>query len=122
MSTEPDLCRIERHGDVLVLVFSSVVESLAWDLIEDAAIVIMDPIRKEECPSLVVDLNEAGYFGSVFLSLLLSCWKRVATAGGSMVLCTGDSRAKELLRVTGLDNIWACYDRREDAIAALESG
>jgi anti-anti-sigma factor len=59
------------------------------------------------------------FFGSVFLSLLLRCHKQIKQQGGEMVLCGVSERARELLRLTALDTIWAIYDTREQAIQAL---
>jgi hypothetical protein len=38
-----------------------------------------------------------------------------------MVLSGVSHRARELLRVTNLDTIWAIYDSRKEALAALAS-
>ena len=70
---------------------------------------------------MLVALDNVNYFGSVFLSLLLRCWKEVSTKGGMMVLCGVSKRARELLRVTSLDTLWAIYDSEREAISVLES-
>jgi anti-sigma B factor antagonist len=121
--TDPDstVFEIERHGDVTIIRPSAAIESIRWDLIEQAAEVVLQPIHREACPLVIVALNNVNYFGSVFLSLLLRCWKHVSTKGGTMVLCGVSKRAQELLRVTALDTLWAIYDTQQQAIQALES-
>ena len=119
--TSQDGFRIERHGEVIVLVVSSEVETLSWDLVAQAAQIILVPIRQEQCPLLLIDLSNVNFFGSVFLSLLLLCWKQVASTGGMMVVCGASSQARELLRITALDSLWAIYDSRAEAIEVLES-
>src|SRR5262245_21335904 len=111
--------QIERHGDVTVIRPTADIESLRWDLIEQAADVVLQPIRREECPLVIVALEKVNYFGSVFLSLLLRCWKHVSTKGGTMVLCGVTKRARELLRVTALDTLWAIYDTEREAMESL---
>jgi anti-anti-sigma factor len=96
-------------------------ESLRWDLIEHAAELVIAPIQALTAPLVVVSLDRVSYFGSAFLSLLLRLWKHVSTTGGMMVLSGATPRARELLRVTNLDTLWAIYDSERDAIAALES-
>jgi anti-anti-sigma factor len=111
--------QLEWHGNTVVITPAADVESMRWDLIEQSADIVMDPIREQEVPMVVVDLSDVGYFGSVFLALLLRCHKLVKSRGGELVLCGASNMASELLRVTALDTLWAIYDTREEALAAL---
>ncbi len=112
---------IDQRGNVTVIRPSQQLESLRWDLIEHAADLVVAPIREKQGPLVLVALDEVNYFGSAFLSLLLRLWKHVSTAGGMMVLSGATPRARELLRVTNLDTLWAIYDTEQEAIAVLES-
>jgi len=107
------------HGATVVIIPASDVEGLQWDLIEQAAEIVMDPLREQEVPMVVFDLTEVTYFGSVFLALLLRCHKLVKSRGGELVLCGASKLATELLRITALDTLWAIYDTQEEAIVAL---
>ena len=111
--------QIEYRGGCVLIVPATDVESMQWDLIEQAAEIVMEPLKDVEVPMVVFDLSEVSYFGSVFLSLLLRCHKFVRTAGGELVLCGASDMAKELLQVTALDTLWAIYDDREEALEAL---
>ncbi len=113
--------QLEWHGNTVVIIPASNVESMQWDLIEQAAQIVMAPIREQEVPMVVFDLSEVSYFGSVFLALLLRCHKTVKSSGGELVLCGASKMAAELLRVTALDTLWAIYDTREEALSALEA-
>lgn len=114
-----DAFRIERHGDVAIIIPSSEVESLQWELVEQASELVLAPISEMTTPLVIVDLSEVEFFGSVFLSLLLRTWKSVFQNGGTMVLCGVSQRAKELLKLTALDTLWAIYESREEAMAVL---
>lgn len=111
--------KLEWHGNTVVITPANNVESMRWDLIEQAADIVMEPLRQQEVPMVVVDLSDVSYFGSVFLALLLRCHKFVKSRGGELVLCGASKMASELLRVTALDTLWAIYDSREDALEAL---
>jgi anti-anti-sigma factor len=113
--------QIERHGEVTIIRPAPAIESVRWDLIEQAAEMVLQPIQREECPLVIVALDNINYFGSVFLSLLLRCWKHISMKGGTMVLSGVSPRAQELLRVTALDTLWAIYDTEQEALEALES-
>lgn len=118
---EKNVFQIERRGSVTIIRPGAEIESIRWDLIEQAADVVLQPVRTQECPMVLVALENVNYFGSVFLSLLLRCWKEVSTKGGMMVLSGVSKRARELLRVTALDTLWAIYDTERQAIELLES-
>ncbi len=119
MSDTSEDFQLEWHGNTVVIIPAGNVESMRWDLIEQAAEIVMDPLRKQEVPMVVVDLSDVSYFGSVFLALLLRCHKFVKSNGGELVLCGASKMAAELLRVTALDTLWAIYDTREEALEAL---
>lgn len=118
---QADTFRLERHGDVWVIIPAREIESLQWELVEPAAALITKPLSQAEAPLVIVDLSPVEFFGSVFLSLMVRLWKLVATKGGTMVLCGASERARELLRVTALDTLWAIYDTRQEAMEVLES-
>jgi anti-sigma B factor antagonist len=111
--------QIQWHGDAVVVTPTGNVESMSWDLIEQAADMVMAPLADQKVPLVVVDLSEVDYFGSVFLALLLRCHKFVKSRGGELVLSGASKMARELLRITALDTLWAIYDDRESALEAV---
>ena len=111
--------RIEWHSGTLVVIPGGDIESMKWDLIEQAAEIVMAPLGETDVPLVSFDLSEVSYFGSVFLSLMLRCHKAVKPLGGELVLCGASDMAEELLRGTALDTLWAIYPSREQAIEAL---
>jgi anti-anti-sigma factor len=119
METTNDNFQIEWHNDCVVIVPAQNVEKLQWDLIEQAAELVMAPLKKTKTPMVVFDLSEVKFFGSVFLSLLLRCHKYVKTRGGELVISGPSALARELLAITSLDTLWAIYDTRQEALEAL---
>ncbi len=113
--------QLEWHENVVVVTPASNIETVSWELIEQAADIVMEPIRDQEIPMVVFDLSDVSYFGSVFLALLLRCHKFVKSRGGELVLCGASNMAAELLRITALDTLWAIYDTRDHALDALGS-
>ena len=113
--------RFQWNGNVVVISPATNVEQMRWDLIEQAADVLMAQLGAQEVPMVVWDLSEINYFGSVFLQLLLRCHTLVKKSGGEQVLCGVSPAASELLRLTNLDTIWAIYDTRDEAIEALSA-
>lgn len=114
-----DSFELKHQGDCLVVIPAANVEKMRWDLVEPAAVIILEPLKTLSVPRVVFDLSRVAYFGSVFLALLLRCHKLVKSRGGELVLCGPSEMARELLRVTSLDTLWAIYDSREEALTAL---
>jgi anti-anti-sigma factor len=121
MTTPPsqDAFTIERHGELTLIAATPALEDLNFELEEDAAALIMESFRHQENPLVVFDLSRVDYFGSMFLALLLRCWKLVQARGGMMALAGVSPRAKELLRLTSLDIVWPIYASRREAMEAL---
>jgi anti-sigma B factor antagonist len=119
-SNSEDAFTIERHGDVTVITANPALERLEFGLEEQAADLILKPLKRQENPLILFDLSQVDYFGSMFLALLIRCWKLALSHGGSMALSGVTSRTRELLRVTSLDIVWPIYDTRHEAMEAFE--
>lgn len=115
-----DAFMFERHGDVIVITANRALERLEFGLEEQAAELILKPLKRQENPLILFDLSQVDYFGSMFLALLIRCWKLVQSLGGSMALSGVSQRTRELLRITSLDMVWPIYDSRHEAMEALE--
>src|SRR5207248_8073229 len=113
--------RVERHGDIAVIIPASEVESMEESLIQQAADIVLAPLRREPPAGLIVDLSEVRFFGSVFISFLLKCHMLVKKHGSELVLAGPSERIRELLHLTALDTLWALYGSRAEALEALGS-
>jgi anti-sigma B factor antagonist len=111
--------RIERHGDIAVITPSPEVEKLPENLMEQAAQLVLAPLRTDPPEGLIFDLSQVDFVGSVFLSFLLRCHKRVREHGSEVVVAGASQKARELLHMTALDTLWALYGTRAEALAAL---
>lgn len=111
---------IERRGDLTVISATEELEHIEFGLEEAVSELILKPLRRQEQPQIVFDLSRVKFFGSVFLALLIRCWKLVVSRGGTMVLSGVDERSRELLRITSLDIVWPIYQSKREAIEALQ--
>lgn len=119
VNDDADMIRLEWHGDALVVVATGAVESLQWELVEQVADIVLEPLQDQTPPLVVFDLSDVSYFGSVFLALLLRCHKLIKIRGGVLVLCGVNKHARDLFRITALDTLWAIYDTREQALEEI---
>src|SRR4029077_15266463 len=120
-SSHPQSIRIERHGDIAVIIPSPEVEKLPENLMEQAAQMVLSPLRANPPAGLIFDLSHVDYVGSVFLSFLLRCHKRVKEHGSEVVVAGASKAARELLHMTALDTLWPLYPTRAEAMADLIS-
>src|ERR1700752_3795103 len=111
--------RVERHGDVAVITPASEVESMPENRIQQAAEMVLAPLRQDPPAGLVIDLSQVKFFGSVFISFLLKCHMLVKKHGSEVVLAGCSDRIRELLHLTALDTLWALYDTRSEAVQAM---
>ena len=111
--------QIERHGDIAIITPSPEVEKMPENLMEQAAQMVLAPLRADPPTGLIFDLSKVDYVGSVFLSFLLRCHKRFKEDGSEIVLAGASERILELLHLTSLDTLWALYGTRQEALEAL---
>lgn len=122
MPKPDDRFQIEMHDGVCVVIPATDMESLEWELVEPAADLVLGPVLNNDSPRIIFDLSRIGFFGSVFLSLLLRCWRHVDAQGGTMLICGAGEHAQELLRLTALDTLWSIYTTRDEALEAIQAG
>ena len=111
--------RIERHGEIAVVIPSPKVEEMHETLIEQAAKMVVNSLKEDPPAGIVVDLSEVNYFGSVFVSFLLRCHMLAKRQGSEIVLAGASEPARELLHLLDLETIWALYPNRKEAVEAL---
>jgi anti-anti-sigma factor len=118
-ATHNQSIKIERHGDIAIITPSPEVERMPENQMEDAARLVLSPLTADPPSGLIFDLSKVDYVGSVFLSFLLRCHKRVKVHGSEVVVAGASPKARELLHMTALDTLWPLYGNRSEAIAAL---
>ncbi len=118
-TTKDPSFRIERHGEIAVVVPSAKVEEMHDTLIEQAAKMVIASLREDPPAGIVIDLSGVNYVGSVFVSFLLRCHMLARKQGSEIVLAGASEPARELLHLLDLETLWALYDTRQEAVEAL---
>lgn len=118
-TTHDQSFKIERHGEVAVVIPSAKVEEMHETLITQAAKMVIDSLRSDPPAGIVIDLSQVNYVGSVFVSFLLRCHMLAKKTASEIVLAGASEPAKELLHLLDLETLWALYDTRQEAIEAL---
>jgi len=118
-SSADEAFTLERHGDLTVITATRALERIEFGLEEQVAELILRPLRRQENPLIVFDLSQVDNFGSMFLALLIRCWKLALSQGGTMALSGVTERTRELLRMTALDTVWPIYESKREAMEAM---
>jgi anti-anti-sigma factor len=116
-----DAFTIERHGEVTLIVASAALETMEPALVESASALMLEPIRRQQSPLVVIDIDNLKYFGSTFVTLLVRCWKLATDKGGQMALAGASAQARDLLKLTSLDIVLPIYANRREAMDALSA-
>jgi anti-sigma B factor antagonist len=111
--------RVERHGEIAVVIPSPKVEEMHEALIDQAAKMVVSTLREDPPSGIVIDLSKVNYVGSIFVSFLLRCHVLAKKHGSELVLAGASEPARELFRLLDLETLWAIYDTRQAAIEAL---
>jgi len=110
---------VDRHGELAVLTPSPAVVTAPEDVLERAGKDALEQLRALPPRGVVVDLSQVDYFGSLFISMLVRCHTLLRKQGSKLVIAGASARARELLRLTALDELWAQYPTRMDAVQAF---
>ncbi len=86
--------RIERHGEVAVVIPSAKVEEMHEALIEQAAKLVINSLKEDPPAGIVIDLGQVNYVGSVFVSFLLRCHMLAKKQGSEIVLAGASEPAR----------------------------
>lgn len=111
--------QVDRRDDIVIVTPSAAIEEMPENLVEQAAQMVLAPLKQGPPNGLIVDLSRVNFFGSVFISFLLRCHLLVKKQGAELVLAGVSDRVRELLRLTSLDTLWALYATKAEALEAL---
>jgi anti-anti-sigma factor len=113
--------QILREGKATIVVLG-----LGYDSLDDASLQefgeqLLREAEQADPPCLVLDLGRTDYIGSRFVEALVRVWRRLKQRGGTLALCGVQPFCLEVLKVTRLDQVWAVYPSRREAIEAIET-
>ena len=115
----PKVFRAERQGPTLVVTPLGSVSSLDAGTLQPEIDALLREIAAHDLRSVVFDLAEVNYFGSLMLSAIHSVWKRLRPARGKMALCNVSDLGRDILRIARFDLLWPVYPSRQAAVDAV---
>jgi anti-sigma B factor antagonist len=115
------LLHFELDGEVLIVAPLGDCSSLEAATLEAELRDILDRIASSSVTGLIVDLEQAPYFGSTMLGALIKLWRSMTVIQGRLALCNVSPAEQEVLSATRLDSVWSIYPTRTAALAALRT-
>ncbi len=113
--------RTLQQDDVTIIELDERYDSLDEESLEGLGEALLEAASGSPAPALLLDLSKTRFIGSRFIGLLVRVWKRVQDHQGRMGLCCVPPFCREALITTRLyDTLWAIYETREEAIAAMK--
>lgn len=109
---------VKKNGEVTVIAVSGTITMLDTPspLKERVISLVRDGER-----NFVLSLGQLTFVDSSCMGELVSCYVRVARAGGTLKLAQSPRRIQELLLVTRLGEIFDCFETDSAAVASFES-
>ena len=105
----------EIIGSALILKPSRRIDSSSAKGFEDDANALVEAGPK----LVVVDASDLDYISSAGLRVILTTAKKAKSAGGGLTIACAKNNVKEVLAVSGFDNIFGLHDSVAQAISSL---
>ncbi len=115
----PKLFTTEVDDNVLIIVPQGSVSSLAAESMKPELDEMLAQLEQPGMKSVVVDMADVSYFGTIMLGAMHMIWKRVRQQGGKMALCNVSVVGREVLKIAGFDTLWPMCPSREEAMDAV---
>lgn len=110
----------QHEGNTLIVKALENVNGLASYNIKSEADALVEQWTQHGLKHVVVDLENAEYFGTYMLELIHSVWRHVRPAHGKMAVFHVSDIGREVLHMARLDTLWPICASREDALRLVE--
>jgi anti-anti-sigma factor len=109
----------EREGSALVIMPIGELMGVSEHRLNLELDRISGEIREQGAAHLVIDFEQAPYFGSLMLSAMLRLSRQLPAGQGKLALCNVSPLARDVLQVTRLDARWPVFASRQEAFASF---
>lgn len=109
---------IEQHAFVSVALNPRLAE-MDWQAMESATGELIQKVEASERPSVMVDLSRMEYINSGLVASLVRVWKSTQQKRGQFSLVSPNRFVTDVLKSSGLWNLWTVVDSREEAVYEL---
>ena len=116
----PQFFRCHPEGSVLVVDILRPVGSLAeQDVMRELDQILAATENLPSC-KILIDFNQAAYFGSSLLEALRIIWTKIEHREGRMMLCNLAPVGKEIVQIAKFDHLWPLSETRAEALQLMQ--
>ena len=95
-----------------------------WGEIDGIGNSLLERIRSHmelhrKAKGFLVNLADLNYMGSALVALVVRLWKAIKEKNGKMAVVNTDEMVLEVLRLSGLEDVWTICDTTEDGLKAI---
>ena len=113
------LFRWEQCGQTVIVVPDFDGHAFRYQDLQLEANTIRTHMQKPGQRHLVIDLAQMDYFGSEFISAVVSMLRETKSRGGQACFCSSRPQTLEVLNSTGLCKVWPHFETRQAALSAV---
>ncbi|MBI2480130.1 MAG: hypothetical protein HYV60_16320 [Planctomycetia bacterium] len=107
---------IEQRGSVTVVYLGREYGSLEPHAIEAMEDHLFRLAGSIDPPQLLIDCWNTDYFGSLFITALVRCYRCIRGRRGRFAMCCLQPHLRQELRAVNLDLLWPLYGSLEEAV------
>lgn len=115
LSTSAAPYRLESEYGRSIVSLLPDLNDAAWADIEQVGNALLDHLREQKPPAVIMDMSEIHFLGSAAVALVVRLWKATNEHGGLMVIVNQDPNVLEVLETAGLTRIWTIVESRDAA-------
>ncbi|MFO0941447.1 MAG: STAS domain-containing protein [Pirellulales bacterium] len=118
MSTEVKSFCLIRDG-YSVVTFPKELSRAHLNEIREAGDQVVAELASQKAPQCIVDLTNLDHVGSSMVASIVRIWKAIEASQGRMIVAASSIGVREVLRVTGLNNVWTIKSSYDQAVHEL---
>ncbi len=116
--------RFEEADSYCVITLLPELNQAPWGDINKIGTSLLQSMRTsmeshKKSPAFLVDLSNLHYIGSAMVALVVRLWKAVKEKDGRMAVVNNDDNVLEVLRLSGLEEVWTITETREAGLKSL---
>jgi anti-anti-sigma factor len=117
--------RFEEAETYCIIELMPELNKAPWGDIDSIGTSLVDRMRSfadskgKKSGAFLVDLSALSYMGSAMVALVVRLWKLVKEKNGKMAVVNKDATVLEVLRLSGLEDVWTIVETREEGFKTL---
>ncbi len=119
MTTQTRVFSVDIVENVVIVTPNGDANGFRYQDIHTATNSLLDSINRQRIAKMVVDFGEVEIVGSIIISSIIKLARSIANQKGTAAFCNSSESMREVISTMNLTKLWAHYDSRDEAIAAV---